>query len=460
MGTLHALNPDAIQLPQPPVFDGESTADLSSRLALYVPPETFADSAFNSGETLGDQETADIVFTVTVNGNEGRGLPFQLRRPPVILAHGLNSSPATWNTNVWTDAIQSPGLATRIFKLDYEATNDQGYDTNWVRIPPLVDQVIADYRSGAIDNNPTGLRYAASRVDWVGHSMGGVLMRVYACGLEANQPRKPNENHRWIIVDRTTETHEYLNPQNWYAGPVRRFISIGSPFDGSGLANLAEGVLKWASMGENTINVGKTIGRWAKGLARFVENDGQFGMFPADIVPSWEETLNRLGGELNAAAFDWTDFPDAIIDLQPDSIFQQFVEGQNAAYPTGHRRILWHPVIGIAHHQIHPDDWREFIWDGIFFALGEAAEKYFEGGKAAFDTANATDGDIVVKRQSQANGQPETHGSPFSHTIHSGPPIPPLGIRPETNHADIAARVRELLSKPAQGVGWQGDISQ
>ena len=33
-------------------------------------------------------------------------------------------------------------------------------------------------------------------------------------------------------------------------------------------------------------------------------------------------------------------------------------------------------------------------------------------------------------------------------------------IRTETNHSDIAARVRELLSKPATGNAWQGDISQ
>lgn len=189
---------------------------------------------------------------------------------------------------------------------------------------------------------------------------------------------------------------------------------------------------------------------------------GNGQQFPVgDIHLSWEDTLRLLMDDLEASTFDWTDFPDAFVDLQPGSTFQLIIENPQNSYPDGHRRILWHPVVGIAHHQVDADDWRQYIWDGVFNCLGGVAEKLWTGAGAAVNTANAVHGDIMVRRESQVNGQSEAIGSPFTLTIHSGPVIA-IGsdqIRPETNHTDIAARVRELLSRPAEGTLWEGDVA-
>lgn len=88
----------------------------------------------------------------------------------------------------------------------------------------------------------------------------------------------------------------------------------------------------------------------------------------------------------------------------------------------------------------------------------------FNSANAAgfFETANGIRGDVVVLKSSQLNGQSEQAASLFPSTIHSGPVFDIGGttIRPETNHPDIADRVRELLSTPAVGIDWQGDISR
>ena len=77
----------------------------------------------------------------------------------------------------------------------------------------------------------------------------------------------------------------------------------------------------------------------------------------------------------------------------------------------------------------------------------------------SFNDANATNGDLIVTRGSQVNGQPESVASVFSKTIHAGF-IPGLDVQAETNHPAIVLKTYELLSTPANGNAWQGDISQ
>lgn len=71
------------------------------------------------------------------------------------------------------------------------------------------------------------LNVAATRADVVGHSMGGVLARVYARGVPLSERRdRPGEN--W-----------YRRPNNWNRGDINRLITLGATHRGSHVPRLA-----------------------------------------------------------------------------------------------------------------------------------------------------------------------------------------------------------------------------
>lgn len=445
VGSLWEVDRQNVSLPPLPTMSGSTQVNFGQNVAFYVPPGTFHDPQFNGGSGLGSDETATIEFVIEKDNKCVAMREFELRRPPIILAHGLKSSLATWNGAIWDEGA----FKTQITAIDYAPTNAAGYDTNWVHVRSAINGAIGDYRSGNIPNNPDGIRYAASRVDWVGHSMGGVLARLYASNWSGTAARK--EGHSPITITRIPgTTDEYLNPENWYAGGFRRLITIGSPLDGSGLAFTGEAMKKLLAIPKKkSEGFGRVFDRFKGGL----QWHQQWGDFGLTVTPTWEQIKQLLADDL---ASDWSNFDNALIDLQPGSMMQQLMD--NGAYPTDHRRILWHPVVGIAHYQINPDQWKQVIWDGLFSGIDQFAQQLgLHAG--SFNDANATNGDLVVRRESQVNGQPESVASLFNKTIHAGS-IPGLDVQAETNHPGIAQKVHELLSKPATGNAWQGDITQ
>lgn len=71
------------------------------------------------------------------------------------------------------------------------------------------------------------LNVAATRADVVGHSMGGVLARVYARGVPLSERRdRPGDN--W-----------YRRPNNWNRGDINRLITLGATHRGSHVPRLA-----------------------------------------------------------------------------------------------------------------------------------------------------------------------------------------------------------------------------
>lgn len=134
-----------------------------------------------------------------------------LTRPPVVLAHGLWSSPAAWDGAFASLAYgQDPRFLTHV--MDYSATHAKSFQTN----APAVGRAVAIAVQQA-----RGWGFACSQVDWVGHSMGGVLPRVYYENGMARHGRP------WQRAD------------NFGAGDIHKLIILNSPQSGSPLAELA-----------------------------------------------------------------------------------------------------------------------------------------------------------------------------------------------------------------------------
>ncbi len=127
----------------------------------------------------------------------------ELHRPPVMLLHGLWSDAETWDWGLETDN------RFIVWQQDYKVNNANYFRGNlvWPRIG--VDSALRVARK----NN----QIAATKVDVIGHSMGGLLTRMYI-------------SETWDAV--------YKRPDNLFAGDVHKLISLNTPHLGSPMANL------------------------------------------------------------------------------------------------------------------------------------------------------------------------------------------------------------------------------
>jgi len=134
-------------------------------------------------------------------------LELQIMRPPLLFAHGLWSSPAAWRTTAERLAQELPGL--RIYYLNYADTADRAFAANVGRVPAAIR---------AVRELEASTGTAVTRVDFVGHSMGGLLGRVWAGSDGAGG---------------------YRRKDNYDLGDFNKLITVNSPHEGSFLADRA-----------------------------------------------------------------------------------------------------------------------------------------------------------------------------------------------------------------------------
>ena len=130
-------------------------------------------------------------------------------KPPVILIHGI------WGKGSDLTALQNflkSNYSPYIFILDYEPTNDRHFSENVPRVPSRIREIRKDAYNRGI---------AVARFDVVGHSMGGLLARIWS-------------NSGYGV---------YKNGTNFYQGDINRLITIDSPHYGSFFADA--GIACW-----------------------------------------------------------------------------------------------------------------------------------------------------------------------------------------------------------------------
>lgn len=125
-------------------------------------------------------------------------IPLSLIRTPILFAHGLASEASTFDPmlSVMSQSGHYPEYA--LYALDYSETALSAYSVNESVIPDNI---------GLLKQKCLEAGYAVGRVDVVGHSMGGVLTRLYLQSTD-------------------------------YRNDIRAFIGIDVPHSGSQLADL------------------------------------------------------------------------------------------------------------------------------------------------------------------------------------------------------------------------------
>lgn len=146
-------------------------------------------------------------LTVTTSFQAGGGAPVAgnlqlvLERPPVVLCHGLWSNPATWNN--FAPLIGNPLWDFQ--RVDYSNNNAGPFAINRF-------QVRRNATTARDAKKRRGI--ASAQVDWVGHSMGGLLPRS------------------WV------RSGFFLRPDNFGMGDLHKLVTLNTPHWGSPMANL------------------------------------------------------------------------------------------------------------------------------------------------------------------------------------------------------------------------------
>ncbi|NOX57734.1 MAG: hypothetical protein GXP29_02610 [Planctomycetes bacterium] len=227
VGSLHDMLP-ALPAPDPHVGStGNTTLDLAAmenHIAMYRPPNNF----------LFGQSRAEISMELTARLNDGQFNPplftrkLRLVRAPIILGHGLFGNGP--NMQPMKSALLAASPQADVDIMSYAGSNTSGYDTNAHGIPIRISALVNAWRDQEI---------AATRCDYVGHSMGACLVKWYVSDI-AIPPNSPASvripgggwpNIAW------SGTRPFKRADNFGRGDLRRVITIGGPLRGSPMGN-------------------------------------------------------------------------------------------------------------------------------------------------------------------------------------------------------------------------------
>jgi len=181
--------------------------------AVFEAPEQFPRSGVGTLGLLDRQEVDRLSLELRLTSQLGSGpspaptngassvSPVRLSRPPVMLVHGLWSSASTWDS--FGAQLNDLLEGIHISAIDYRKSNARRFSANQWRVRTGILKCRDVLRS---------LGTSCVQVDVVGHSMGGLLSRIWA-GAEKYARDGNYDDHRG----------------NYGSGDINRLITLDSP---------------------------------------------------------------------------------------------------------------------------------------------------------------------------------------------------------------------------------------
>jgi len=174
----------------------QSAGSFDYGFSLYQAPDGYGDPSSSR------QVQVQFAFAPAGSTTNTTTIPGTLTviRPPLVLIHGLWSDQGAWSGGWFRSG---PNYVT--YAADYSDTNASNFSTNY----PMVQDWVQSGLQQARD-----MGYAATQVDVVGHSMGGILTRLY----DSSSTNFRNDNYNM--------------------GDLHRLVTLDTPHAGASLANL------------------------------------------------------------------------------------------------------------------------------------------------------------------------------------------------------------------------------
>lgn len=200
----------------------------------YVAPEDFSGDSTGEFSNLSRRyEKMIIIATHLDNKKDTQEYKIGIVRPPTLLVHGLASSPAAWdllshlNNGQYVKFINSPLFvyknAPTMDPIGYFHKNGAQLLGADVRAYEFSDRL--NTLQGNIEAMRNGMRYAANQVDYICHSMGGIMIRS-AIGFF---PRK--------FYAGAGDPYEF---KTYKKGYTHKIITINTPHNGAPIADVLD----------------------------------------------------------------------------------------------------------------------------------------------------------------------------------------------------------------------------
>ena len=175
----------------------------------YVAPADFIGTGI-SNEDIFRKVKVKVTTNYAGGSPKEKTKEILVRRPPVFLVHGLNSSRSVW------DSYMNSSSFNKFVKYPFTIGNKASYSNNAAQL--LSDAGAVEYSIPATINFfRRDSKFACNQIYYIGHSMGGVVLR-YA----------------------QTHYSNFYQQKNYEKGYVNKFITLDTPHRGSPLANLLE----------------------------------------------------------------------------------------------------------------------------------------------------------------------------------------------------------------------------
>jgi len=252
--------------------------DLSTPLAYFLNQPMFRGSLL---------ATQGLIYPERARAIKGLYMlePYQANKIPVILTHGLWSSPVTW-TQMFNDLRGRPELHQRYQFWFYMYPTGEPF---WISAGRMRKDLQEAYQ--LLD--PSGQQRMLHQTVIIGHSMGGLIAKLQTLDsgddfwdLVSN--RRPEE------LNMSAEELKQLRASMFFEAnrSIRRVITIASPHRGS---NMANSTARW--LGKNVIQLPERLAR--RGYRLRMENPGQ-------ILPT---SPTHIGTSIDSLATDSSFFP-------------------------------------------------------------------------------------------------------------------------------------------------------
>jgi concanavalin A-like lectin/glucanase superfamily protein/Ig-like domain-containing protein/palmitoyl protein thioesterase len=177
----------------------------------YVAPDDFNDL----NNYYADNSEREVSVKVTINYKNGEvieeSFPITVVRPPVVLGHGIGMDGSMWNDF----GIIRDNRFKEILAVDY--LPNSSFVTNALKLVKTNIDENNKITDGFITQAIKSIRkqgYACNQVDYIGYSMGGVILRE------------------------AVQSTNFNNEENYQRGYINKFISIDVPHAGSPLADV------------------------------------------------------------------------------------------------------------------------------------------------------------------------------------------------------------------------------